>query len=101
MVELCHSLDTDGQMGLTPTFLQRNHQSAVAVDQRTQYRRELVAGSLVHIATELVALGRTSIRFVHHMYDSETGEEVATSELVGVYSDPVYCDNAFSTLIRP
>jgi acyl-CoA thioester hydrolase len=75
------------QMGLTPAFLKRNHRSAVAVDQRTQYRRELVVGSLVHIATELVSVGRTSIRFVHHMYDSETGEEVATSELVGVYFD--------------
>jgi len=75
------------QMGLTPAFLKRSHRSAVAVDQRTQYRRELVAGSLVHIATELVSLGHTSIRFVHHMYDSETGEEVATSELVGVYFD--------------
>ena len=41
------------QLGLTPTFLKRNHRSAVAVDQRTQYKRELVAGSLVHITTEL------------------------------------------------
>jgi acyl-CoA thioesterase FadM len=33
------------------------------------------------------ALGRTSIRFAHHMHDSETGEEVAASELLGVYFD--------------
>ena len=75
------------QLGLTPSFLERSHRSAVAVDQRTQYKRELVAGSLIHIATELVSLGRSSIRFLHRMYDSETSEEVASSELVGVYFD--------------
>ena len=75
------------QLGLTPSFLKRSHRSAVAVDQRTAYKQELSAGSLVHIASELLSLGRTSIRFVHHMYDSETGDEVATSELVGVYFD--------------
>src|SRR6185295_10191579 len=35
------------RLGLTPTFLKRNHRSAAAVDQHTQYKRELVAGSLV------------------------------------------------------
>ena len=35
------------QLGLTPSFLTRNHRSAVAVEQRTQYKRELVAGSLI------------------------------------------------------
>jgi len=75
------------QLGLTPSFLTRNRRSAVAVEQHTRYKRELVAGSLIHITTELASLGRSSIRFLHRMYDSETGEEVASSELVGVYFD--------------
>ena len=75
------------QLGLTPGFLKRNGRAAVAVDQRTQYKREVVAGTLLHITSELVSLGRTSIRFMHRMYDSESGEEVAVSELVGVYFD--------------
>jgi len=74
-------------LGLTPSFLKRNQRGAVAVDHHTQYRREVLAGSLLHITTQLVALGRTSIRLVHRMYDSETGEEVATTALVGVYFD--------------
>jgi acyl-CoA thioester hydrolase len=57
------------------------------VDQHTQYKREVLAGSLLHVTTQLVALGRTSIRFVHRMYDSEMGEEVAQTEFVGVYFD--------------
>ena len=75
------------QLGLTPAFLVRNHRAAVAVDQRTQYKREVRAGSLLHVSTELKSLGQTSIRFVHRMYDSENAEEVAISELVGVYFD--------------
>ena len=56
------------QLGLTPSFLKRNHRSAVAVEQRTQYKRELIAGALIHITTELVSLGRSSIRFLHRMH---------------------------------
>ena len=86
------------QLGLTPSFLERNHRSAVAVEQRTQYKRELVAGSLIHIATELVSLGHSSMRFLHRMYYSETCEEVASSELVGVYFD---VDNRSSAQLPP
>ena len=75
------------QLGLTPGFLKRAGRSAVAADQRTQYKREVLAGALLHVRTELKELGRKSIRFVHHMYDSETNEEVAVTELVGVYFD--------------
>jgi acyl-CoA thioester hydrolase len=75
------------QLGLSPTHLRSTGRSAVAADQRTQYKREVLGGSLLHIATELLALGTRSLRFVHRMYDSETGEEVASTELVGVYFD--------------
>jgi len=75
------------QLGLTPSFLKRAGRSAVAADQKTQYKREVFAGTLLHVTTELLELGRKSIRFVHHMYDSETDEEVASTELVGVYFD--------------
>ena len=33
-------------LGLTPSFLKRNARGAVAVDQHTQYKREVLAGSL-------------------------------------------------------
>jgi len=75
------------RLGLSPSFLKRNNRAAVAVDQRTQYKREVLAGSLLHVTTELLELGRKSIRFVHRMYDSETDEEVAVTEFVGVYFD--------------
>ena len=74
-------------LGLTPGFLKANGRSAVAADQKTQYKREVLSGSLLHVTTELRAIGAKSLRFVHHMYDSETNEEVAVTELVGVYFD--------------
>jgi len=78
-----------GALGLTPEFMKANNRSAVAADQRTQYKREVLAGSLLHITSELRELGRKSIRFTHTMYDSSTGQVVATTELVGVYFDLV------------
>ena len=77
------------RLGLTPSFLARNGRGAVAADQRTQYKREVLASTLLHATTELLAIGTKSLRFVHRMYDSVTGEEVASTELVGVYFDTV------------
>src|SRR5215831_2116189 len=76
-----------GMLGLTPSFLKRAGRSAVAADQKTQYKREVLSGSLLHVTTELREIGRKSIRFIHRMYDSESDDEVASTELVGVYFD--------------
>lgn len=75
------------RLGLSPTHSKTSGCSAVAADQRTRYKREVLAGSLLHVTTELLEVGRKSLRFVHRMYDSETMEEVASTELVGVYFD--------------
>ena len=75
------------KLGLTPGFLRRAGRAAVAVDQKTQYKREVLAGTLLHVTTELQEIGRKSIRFIHRMYDSESDAEVASTELVGVYFD--------------
>jgi acyl-CoA thioester hydrolase len=76
-------------LGLTPGFMKENNRSAVAADQRTQYKREVLSGSLLHITSELRELGRKSIRFTHTMHDSSSGEVVAATDLVGVYFDLV------------
>lgn len=76
-----------GRLGLSPAFLNRSGRGAVVADQRTQYKREVLAGSLLHITTELLEIGRKSLRIVHRMYDSETNDEVAVTEFVGVYFD--------------
>ncbi|HYD61526.1 MAG TPA: thioesterase family protein [Noviherbaspirillum sp.] len=74
-------------LSLTPRFLREENRGMVALDQRTLYKQEVLAGSLLHIETEILEIKRKTIRFLHHMYNSETGDEVATSELVGAYLD--------------
>jgi acyl-CoA thioester hydrolase len=74
-------------LGLSPSVLRARGHAAVAVDQRTTYRREVLGGTLLYATSELLGLGRTSIRFVHRLYDGETHDEVASTEFVGVYFD--------------
>jgi len=75
------------RLGLTPRVMKESGRAAVAVDQHIQYKREVLAGSLLHATSELLELGKTSFRFRHRMFDSEVDEEVAVAEYVGVYFD--------------
>ncbi|HJV80637.1 thioesterase family protein [Noviherbaspirillum sp.] len=75
------------QIGLTPGFLKENRRGMVALDQRTQYKLEVHAGSLLHVTSELLEIRRKTVRFLHRMFNSETGQEVATTELVGAFLD--------------
>jgi acyl-CoA thioester hydrolase len=75
------------RLGITPGFLRENKRGMVALDQRTQYKQEVLAGSLLHIHTELLEIKRKTVRFQHRMINSETGQEVATTELVGAFLD--------------
>jgi acyl-CoA thioester hydrolase len=75
------------QLGLSPTFLKESKRGMVALDQRTLYKQEVMSGSLLHIQTEILEIKRKTIRFVHHMFNTESGEEVASTELVGAFLD--------------
>jgi len=73
--------------GLTPAFLRENGRGMVAVEQNLQYKRELLAGDIVTVRTQLVELKEKSIRFQHEMVNDGTGELAATTTLVGVHLD--------------
>ncbi len=74
-------------LGLTPAFFELNRRGMAAVEQRTLYKRELHAGDLIRIDSELLELAGKKAKFLHRMYRVDTGEEVASSELVGVFID--------------
>jgi acyl-CoA thioester hydrolase len=74
-------------LGLTPSFLAAQARGLVALDQRIQYRREVLAGSLLEVGTELLELGDKTLRYLHRMRNSETTEEVATMDLLVGYLD--------------
>jgi acyl-CoA thioester hydrolase len=75
------------RLGLTPSFLAAHSSGLVALDQRIQYRREVLQGSLLEVGTELVELSAKTLRYLHRMRNSETAEEVASMDLLVGYLD--------------
>lgn len=74
-------------IGITRSYLTLNKRAMVAVEQHTLYKQELFAGALIHITSVLIEAKPKTIRLMHRMYDTETGQEAASSELVGVHID--------------
>jgi acyl-CoA thioester hydrolase len=74
-------------LGLTPTYFHENSRALVALDQRTRYELEVLAGSLLDVSTELVEIGRKTLRFKHLMRSSESGAPVANMDLLVVMID--------------
>jgi acyl-CoA thioester hydrolase len=74
-------------LGMSTGYFRKNKRGMAALEQRTLYRKELQAGALIRIASELLEAKPKTIRFVHRMYEIESGEEVATTELVGAHID--------------
>ena len=74
-------------LGMTTTYFKANRRGMAALEQHSQYKRELHPGALLRITSELLEAKPKTIRFLHRMYDTESGAEVATSELVGAHID--------------
>jgi acyl-CoA thioester hydrolase len=74
-------------LGMTPGYFKTNRRGMAALEQRTLYKQELHAGRLIRISSELLEMKPKTIRFVHRMYDTESGAEVATSEIIGAHID--------------
>jgi len=75
------------RIGLTPTYLRETGRGMAAVQQNISYKRELLAGDIVEVKSELLEIGVKSIRFMHEMRNAETGEIAATCEITGVHMD--------------
>ena len=74
-------------LGLNPQWLREQKRGMVAVDQRTTYKRELVAGDLITIRSGLLEIRDKVIRFFHEMSNETTGEVAAVTVLTGVHID--------------
>ncbi|MBI5909808.1 MAG: acyl-CoA thioesterase [Betaproteobacteria bacterium] len=60
-------------LGMTPGYLKQNRRGMAAVEQRTLYKRELHAGALIRITSELLEMKPKTMRFMHRMYDERRG----------------------------
>ncbi len=47
----------------------------------------MLPGDVLYIKSEIIEVKDKTIRFIHTMYNSETGTVVATSELVAAHID--------------
>ncbi len=73
--------------GITPQYLREHRRGMVAAEQHTRYLRELHAGDLICVSSELLEARPKAVRFHHCMRNATTGEAVATTEFTGVHLD--------------
>jgi acyl-CoA thioester hydrolase len=74
-------------VGITADYIRRTHRGMAALEQLTRYKAEVMAGDLLLIKSRLLEVKDKTLRFIHTMYNVETGGEVATSELVAAHLD--------------
>ena len=74
-------------LGLTAAWLRDNQRGMAAVDQRIAYQRELRAGETVVIRSGVLEVRPKVLRFAHRMFNAETGELAAVTQLVGAFID--------------
>lgn len=75
------------EAGITGAYLREAGRGMVAVEQRLQYKRELLAGDNFSIASGVTGVRSKAILFFHEMRNVATGEVAATARLTGVHID--------------
>ena len=71
-------------IGMTPASMKQQHLRVAIVRQNYQFLEELRGGELVEIKSGFLAVGEKYFRFIHQMYNDETGKMVATCDSVAV-----------------
>jgi acyl-CoA thioester hydrolase len=71
-------------IGMTPASIKQQHLRVAIVRQNYQFLEELRGGELVEIKSGFLAVGEKYFRFLHQMYNDETGKMVATCDSVAV-----------------
>ena len=71
-------------IGVTPALIKQQELRVAIVRQNFQFLEELRGGELVEIKSGFLAVGEKYFRFLHQMYNDETGKMVATCDSVAV-----------------
>lgn len=74
-------------VGITNKYIHDNDKGMAALEQTTKYKAEVMVGDLLVVKSKVLEVKDKTIRFSHTMYNAESGEEVATTELVAVHLD--------------
>ena len=71
-------------VGVTPASIKQQQLRVAIVRQNYQFLEELRGGELVEIKSGFLTVGEKYFRFLHQMYNDETGKMVATCDSVAV-----------------
>jgi len=71
-------------IGVTPASMKQKNLRVAIVRQNYQFLEELRGGELVEIKSGFLTVGEKYFRFIHQMYNYETGKMVATCDSVAV-----------------
>jgi acyl-CoA thioester hydrolase len=71
-------------IGVTPASIKQQELRVAIVRQNYQFLDELRGGELVEIKSGFLAVGEKYFRFIHQMYNDESGRMVATCDSVAV-----------------
>jgi len=74
-------------IGLTPSRLRAEPLGMAGLEQHIEYKRELFAGDVVTVSSEILELKNKTIRFAHEMKNDETGEIAARMVVVAACLD--------------
>ena len=73
------------RVGLSTSYFVETSSGMAALEQHLTYKREVFAGTVVTIDTQVLAVTEKTVRFLHTMRDGQG--VVATSEILGTYFD--------------
>jgi len=75
--------------GLSATRMRRDGLVMAAVEGHIVYKKELRAGDVITVRSEIVDVGHKSVRMAHEMRNDDTGDVVASMIIVAVQLDAV------------
>jgi acyl-CoA thioester hydrolase len=75
------------RLGLGPAYMADSGCDLAGVQQNLSYKREMFPGNLVEIRTSMIEIRTSTMRFLHVMLDSESGETTATCDMTAIHLD--------------
>lgn len=76
-------------IGITASYIREQKRGMAAVEMNIQYKKELVAGDVVIIQTQLLEIREKVLRFKNELINVEKNDVAAIGEFTGVHIDLV------------
>ncbi len=74
-------------IGLNAIYLKKSGSGLVALEQKISYKKEVLAGDSIYIASKVLEKKEKTLTIWHQMRNSATHDLIAETELVGLYID--------------